>query len=388
MERYYPRLLEKSVRDSLERNPVTAILGPRQCGKSTLVKKLIEGRNDVTYLDLERPSDLAKLDDPEWFLRSQFGRLVCLDEIQRMPDLFPVLRSLVDENRKPGAYLLLGSASRDLIKQSSETLAGRISYKTLSPFLWEEVRAKVKPEDYLAKGGFPLSLLADSDEASYEWRIDFITTFLERDLLQFAGVSSTTMRRLWQMLAHSNGQALNLSKIGESLGVSHTTVRNYADLLEGTFMITQVRPWKGNTRKRLVKSPKIYLNDSGITSALLQLKNFEDISGHPVFSSLWESAVLMNIREQFPESELSWYRTNHGNEIDFLVSTRGRTVAVECKASVAPSLSKGFYKAAEDVEPHKIIVAAPVSDSYSMTEKVEVVSLKDLPGVIKNALIR
>ncbi|REL24487.1 ATP-binding protein [Rhodohalobacter sp. SW132] len=375
---YITRELEKEVRSSLLKNPVTAVLGPRQCGKSTLVKQIIKDLKDVIYLDLERPSDLQKLNDPEWFLSSQKEKLVCLDEIQRHPDLFPVIRSLVDEDRTPGRFLILGSASRDLIKQSSESLAGRISYKTLTPFLWSEISDRVTMEQYIARGGFPISLLSNEEPDSYEWRRDFISTFLERDLLQFAGFTSVTMRRLWQMLAHSNGQMLNLSSIGESLGVSHTTVRNYVDLLEHTFMVKQLHPWRGNTRKRLMKSPKVYLTDSGIIAALLQLNGFDQVAGHPVFGSLWESIVLMQLKAHFPNAEFSYYRTNHGNELDLILSFPNKIVAVECKATVAPSLTKGTYKAAEDVGPDRLFVAAPVDQGYPMNKDVEVVSLNEL----------
>lgn len=238
------------------------------------------------YLDLERPSDLAKLEDPEWFLGSQRDKLICIDEIQRIPELFPVIRSLVDQSGRNGQFLILGSASRDLIRQSSESLAGRITYKRLTPFLMDEVRGRVTTEQYLSRGGFPKSVLVN-DEASVEWRNDFITTFLERDLLQFAGFTPVTMRRLWTMLAHTNGQTVNASLLGSSLGISHTTVRTYIDVLEGTFMVRLLAPAQTNTGKRLVKSPKVYMTDTGITTALLRLRNFEQAAGHPVFGSLW-----------------------------------------------------------------------------------------------------
>ena len=378
MNRYIPRLLEQSVQESINKNPVTAILGPRQCGKSTMAKKLISNRSDVVFLDLERPSDLQKLEDPEWYFESQQEKLICLDEIQRKPDLFPLIRSLIDENRKPGRFLILGSASQELIRQSSESLAGRISYKTLTPFLWSEIRDNVTLEDYISRGGFPVSLFRDNNTDSYDWRRDFISTFLERDLLQFTGFSPVSMRRLWQMLAHTNGQILNLSKLGDSLGISHTSVRNYVDLLENTFMVKQLRPWVGNTKKRLVKTPKVYLSDSGITAALLQLNSFDQAAGHPVFGSLWESNVLMNIIGHIPDAQLSFYRTNHGNEIDIIVTHKNKTFAIECKATVAPSISKGFYKAVEDIQPDKQFIAAPVSKSYFMKKGIEVVSLSDL----------
>ena len=374
---YYKRILEDAVIDSLKRNPVTAVIGPRQCGKSTLVKQLIQNRENALYLDLERPSDLQKLDDAEWFLKSQTGKIVCLDEIQRKPDLFPLLRSLCDEDKRPGKYIILGSASRDLLRQSSETLAGRISYKNLSPFLWKEITAFYNIEDYLFKGGFPQSLLIADDESSLEWRQDFITTFLERDLLQFSGFLPQTMRRLWQMLAHYNGQTANFSALSSSLGVSHTTIRNYVDLLEGTFMVQVLKPWSGNTKKRLVKSPKIYVSDTGIVTALLQLKNFEQIAGHPGFGALWETLVLTNISAHLPHHDFSFYRSSHGAEIDIIISKGNHKIAVECKATVSPQLSSGNYAAIKEINPSKTIVVAPVYDSYEMREGITVVNLGD-----------
>jgi len=375
---YVPRYLEADIKSSVDKHPVTAILGPRQCGKSTMVKHIIKELDDVVYLDLERPSDLQKLNDPEWFLTSQSDKLICLDEIQRLPDLFPVIRSLVDEKRSPGRFLILGSASRDLLKQSSESLAGRISYKRLAPFLWSEISGHTTLEQYISRGGFPVSLLSSNDTDSYEWRLDFISTFLERDLLQFAGFTPVTMRRLWQMLAHSNGQILNLSRFGESLGISHTTVRHYVDLLEHTFMVRQLGPWEGNTKKRLVKSPKVYLTDSGIASALLQLNGFDQVTGHPVFGSLWESVVLMQLTAHFQHVKFSYYRTNHGHEIDLVLSFQDKTFAIECKATVAPSLTKGAHNAAEDIDPDHFFVAAPVTSGYPMTNGIDVVSLDEL----------
>ena len=300
---YIPRKIESEVRDGIASNPVTAVIGPRQCGKSTLVKNLIRGNPDVIYLDLERHSDLRKLDEPEWFFTSQKEKLICIDEIQRKPDLFPLIRSLTDEWGRNSRFLVLGSASRDLLKQSSETLAGRITYIRLTPFIWEEIKVNHSLEEYMVKGGFPRSLLNDFSR-SVRWREDFITTFLERDLLQWAGVSPLTMRRLWQMLAHNNGQTLNLSSLGGSLGVSQTTVRNYIDLLEATFMLKSVRPFYSNTGKRLVKSPKVCESDTGILAALLGLSDFADISGHPVYGSLWETMVLSNLAGELPASEI------------------------------------------------------------------------------------
>lgn len=375
---YLKRILEKEAIPSLEYFPVTAILGPRQCGKSTLVKHLLTEYEDTLFLDLEKDSDLEKLSDPEWFLGSRREKLICLDEIQRKPELFPLLRSLIDEDRRPGMYLILGSASRELIRQSSESLAGRISYHSLTPFLWDEVKEYTTIENYMAKGGFPLSLLTDSEKFSYDWRKNFITTFLERDLLQYAGFTPRTMRRLWQMLAHSNGQTVNYSSLGSSLGVSHTTIRNYLDLLEGTFMVYQVPPFEGNTKKRLIKAPKVYIADSGISLALLNLKNFEAAAGHPSFGALWETVVLSNLNGHFPRLDVMFYRTNHGIEIDFAVSDGTQTVAIECKASVSPKVTKGNYQAIEDIQPELTLVVSPIKQGYRMNPKMEIVSLEEM----------
>lgn len=381
---YYPRILEKEIKTSLKRNPVTVVVGPRQCGKSTLVKHLIAERDNTLYLDLERPSDLQKLDDAEWFLSSQRNKLVCMDEIQRKPDLFPLLRSLIDESRQDGMYIILGSASRDLLKQSSESLAGRISYKRLTPFLWKELAENFIIENYLSRGGFPLSLLSESENASYEWRQDFITTFLERDLLQFLGFVPLTMRRLWQMLAHYNGQTINYSALSASLGVSHTTIRNYIDLLEGAFMLFQLKAYYGNTKKRLVKSPKIYISDTGIVTALLQLRNFEQIAGHPGFGALWETLVLANIYGHFPDLDYSFYRTSHGAEIDIVVSNGKYQVAIECKATVSPKLSVGNYSALQEIRPNATYVVAPVEKSFPMSEGIDVLTLSELVDRVRD----
>lgn len=375
---YLPRLLESEVNHSLERNSATAILGPRQCGKSTLARHILSRFPDVLYLDLELPSDLQKLEDAEWFLSSQKERLVCLDEIQRKPELFPILRSLIDNTGRPGMYLILGSASRDLIKQSSESLAGRISYKRLTPFLWREVRQYTTIEKYLSRGGFPPSLLSKLDKDSFQWRRDFSQTFLERDLLQFSGFTSATMRRLWQMLAHHNGQTVNYSRLGESLGVSHTTIRRYIDLLESTFMLIQLPPYSGNTMKRLVKSPKIYLSDTGMTNVLLNLRNFEQAAGHPVFGSLWEAMVLTNLKGHYPSLEYSFYRSTRDAEVDIVLTDGKKVLAVECKASMSPDLTRGNFTALEDVKPAYTFVAAPVEESYPVRESVDVVSLDTL----------
>lgn len=379
---YIHRYIEPSILKSLQNFPVTVVTGPRQCGKSTLVKHLLDAYPESIYLDLERPSDLRKLEDAEWFLTSQKDKLICIDEVQRQPELFPLIRSLVDEWNRPGCFLILGSASRDLLKQSSESLAGRISYKRLTPFLWEELENDYSVERYFSSGAFPRSLLAEDNDISFEWRESFITTFLERDLLQWAGFTPTTMRRLWQMLAHVNGQTVNYSTLATSLGVTSTTVKNYIDLLAGTYMVEVIPPYISNLGKRLVKAPKIYISDSGTTAALLGLRSFVELSGHPAFGSIWEQIVLSNLKGLYPDAEFFYYRTTNGAEIDFVMKIHNSVFAIECKASYSPSLSKGNYLAIEDIAPKYTFIVTPSPDGWSMKERMDVVSLAELKNKI------
>ncbi|MDB4584198.1 ATP-binding protein, partial [Draconibacterium sp.] len=364
-------------------NPVTAIIGPRQSGKSTLAKKIIAERQSI-YLDLERPSDLQKLEDPEWFLTSQKGKLICLDEIQRKPDIFPLIRSLVDEWGGYGHFLVLGSASRDLLRQSSESLAGRIGYKALNPLTWDEIKLSYSIEDYLVRGGFPRSLLANNLKSSLEWREDFTMTFLERDLLQWAGFSTKTMRNLWQMLAHLNGQVINYSKISKSLNVSNVTIKNYVNLLESTFMVSLLPPYLKNTGKRIVKNPKLYLTDTGISNALLRIHDFDQLSGHPGIGSTWETLVLTNLKSHFPELDYSFYRTSNGAEIDIIIEYGLKRIVVECKASPAPALTKGNYIAITDINPVKSFVVAPIQSGWPLKPNIEIVSISQLIQQLKD----
>ena len=373
---YYQRFFEAVIEDSLNNFPVTAVTGPRQCGKSTLVKQLI--KENYVYLDLERPSDLAKLENAEWFLGAQKEKLICIDEIQRKPELFPLIRSLVDEWNRPGCFLILGSASRELLKQSSESLAGRISYKRLTPFLWNEIEGKHTIERYFSRGGFPRSLLASNNEASYQWRQDFIATFLERDILQWKGITPVAMGRLWRMLAHVNGQTINYSALASSLVISSVTVKNYIELLASTYMVEIISPWFSNLGKRLGKTPKVYIADSGIAAALLKLHSFEELSGHPVFGAVWEQIVITNLRGWYPDAEICYYRTSNGAEVDFVVSIDGRVYVIECKASFSPILSKGNYFAIEDIKPKHTFVVIPSAKGWPMKRGIDVVSLGEL----------
>jgi predicted AAA+ superfamily ATPase len=376
---YLERNSTASFQQSIENFPVTALIGPRQCGKSTLVKHVLQHLSlPSIFLDLERPSDLQKLDNAEWFFSSQKDKIICLDEVQRKPELFPLIRSLTDEWNRPACFVLLGSASRDLLKQSSESLAGRIVYKNLSPFLWTEVSALFSMEDFMLRGGFPRSLLARNDALSFEWRLSFISTFLERDLLQWLNFTPVTMQRLWRMLAHLNGQTVNYSRLGKALGVSNQTIRNYIDLLKGTFMLDVLEPYSANAGKRLVKAPKVYISDSGIAAALLNLSTFEELSGSPAIGAIWEQVVMQEIKGKFPEAECYFYRTAGGAEIDFLIRLKSKLFAVECKAGYSPTLSKGNHQSISDTKPDHCYVVFPGASGWSMKKGIDVVSLSEL----------
>lgn len=389
MHGYRKRNIEGLIAESIDNNPVVAILGPRQCGKSTLAKELLMKIENSVYLDLQRNSDLRRLDDPELFFQNTKDQLVCIDEIQLKPELFPVIRSIVDENNTNGQILILGSASRDLIKQSSETLAGRISYSELTPFTILEVENSFDEIRILwNRGGFPRSYLAKYDKISFNWRNDFIRSFLERDIPQFGNQDQVTaVGRLWSMIAHIHGQILNLSKIGDSLGVSHTTVRNYIELLEQTFMVRTLKPYETNLKKRLVKSPKIYIRDTGILHALLDITDFNNLLGHIVFGSSWEGFVIENVLAELPDCKGYFYRTAAGAEIDLILERGSKKVGVECKSSMAPNISKGFYSSLEDLQIEEGYIVAPVKDSYPVKKNVFVVSLPEFINKMKKKFL-
>lgn len=370
---YIERTLEQKVMTGLRRSPVVALVGPRQCGKSTLAKRLQSRIPGSLHLDLENPRDLAKLDDPAFFLGRNRGGLVCIDEVQRKPELFPVLRYLCDEWGGNGHFLVLGSASRDLLRQSSETLAGRIEYLRLTPFLLDETGDEPW-ERYLFRGGFPRAWLAKSDEDARAWLDSFVMTFLERDLSFWREFVPEAMRRLWRMLAHDNGQTVNFTRLASALGVSDATVRRYVDLLSETFMADIVPPFAANLKKRLVKSPKVYLADTGITCALLGIASFDDAFSHPGYGALWEQLVLTNIRGHFQNADVSFFRTADGAEIDFVVSQSGRTVAVECKTSSAPTVGKGTHIALDDIAPDAAFLIAPVPEPYPLDRRITVIN--------------
>lgn len=379
MHSYIRRHIEKELKEYFDIFPVVAILGPRQCGKSTLAKHIIGENADFIYLDLEKPSDLRKLEDPELFFQVNSSKKVCIDEIQLRPDIFPVLRGIIDEKRENGRILILGSASKDLLKQSSETLAGRIGYLELSPFIQTELLKHSKYEFNLLwlKGGFPDSYLQTSIKKSAVWRQSFIKTFIERDIPQLGlNIPTLTSRRFLTLCAHNQGQILNRSKLGASLGVSYHTIQNYLDFLEQIFVLRVLPPFEPNIKKRLIKSPKVYIRDSGILHSLLDIEDFNYLLGHPVFGASWEGFAIENILTILSEWEAFFYRTSSGNEIDLILKKGSRMVAVEFKATTTPSLTKGFYMAIDELEIKEVYVIAIVKETYPIKKGVMITNLE------------
>lgn len=359
-------------------------MGPRQCGKSTLARHLLKKQENVLFLDLELPSDLRKLEDPEFFLREHADRLVCIDEIQQRPDLFPILRAMVDLDRRPGRFLILGSASRDLIRRGGETLAGRIHYLELTPFVWTELqtgaeRKKWNFKNHWWRGGFPPAFLTDDEVQSAAWLRDLIQDYLSRDIPQFGfSIPAPTMRRFWQMLAHYHGGLLNTSKLGQSFDVSHKTVRKYLAIMEETFMVRVLQPLEINLKKRLVKSPKVYLRDSGLLHTLLEIETPIDLYGHPAFGASWEGWGLEQIITAMPLWQPSFYRSSSGEEIDLIMDKGRRRLAFEFKASLSPHLSRGFSGTLEGLQPEKTWVVCPMTEpGYPLRPKVRVVGINE-----------
>lgn len=374
------------VEASLASFPAVVLLGPRQAGKTTLAREIANTHAASIYLDLERPSDLAKLTDPELFLSRYAEHLVVLDEIQRQPELFPVLRALIDEQRLPGRFLLLGSASPQLLRQASESLAGRVRFHELAPFDVSEINPTHRQlQDFWLRGGYPLSWLAQSDTASFVWRESFIATHLERDIPSFGiRIPSTTLHRFWQMLAHLHGQLWNASRLAASFGVSAPTVQHYLDILEATYMLRRLPPLHANLGKRLVKSPKVYLRDSGLLHALLSIRNLNDLAGHPIVGASWEGWVLEQIAQLLePSWQLSFYRTAAGAEMDVVAERGNRKIGFEIKFSSAPTLSKGFWSALSDLQLEQAYIVAPVEKGYPLAANVEVVPAIQLATVLR-----
>lgn len=386
------RKVSIEILELLEEFPAVAVLGPRQVGKTTLSEEIAERLDkDYIYLDLESPIDQAKLNEPEAYFELHKGKLIILDEIQRVPEFFAVLRGVIDRRRKEGfrtgQFLVLGSASLDLLKQSSETLAGRIAYKELSGFTALEIDMNsLQEQDQLwLRGGFPDSYLAKSDESSLRWRLNFISTYLERDVPQFGPrIPAVTLRRLWTMLAHNQGGQVNIAQLGANLDVTAPTAKRYLELLEDLLLIRSLRPWSGNIGKRLVKSPKIYIRDSGIVHALLQIKILEDILSHPVLGASWEGFVMENLLSCLPVGITPWfYRTSAGAEIDLVIEISPKEVyAIEIKRSMSPALSKGFYLGSEDIGASKRYIVYPGAESFPVAKDVLALPLSEMMKVI------
>lgn len=379
------RLAEADIRDGLARQAAVAIIGPRQVGKTTLAHEIAEGVPSV-YLDLESPQDRARLQEPELYFEQQAGKLVILDEIHRVPDLFQPLRGVIDRSRRAGRrtglFLVLGSASIDLLRQSGETLAGRIAYVNLTPVTALEVDPDRRSQERLwLRGGFPDSLLAGSDKDSFAYRRDLVRTYLERDVPQFGPrIPAETLHRLWTMLAHNQGQLLNASRLAASLDVSSPTVSRYIDLLADLLLVRRLPPLVGNAGKRLVKSPKVFVRDSGFVHSLLSLPTLNDVLGHPVAGSSWEGFVIETLIAAAPDASASFYRTAAGAEVDLVLDLGGRQGrwAIEIKRSASPSISKGLHNAIADLKPSRTFIVHAGEDSFPLSDGVEAIGLSAL----------
>ena len=356
--------LQKRLKELLKDYPAVAILGARQVGKSTLAKQTLKTFKEAVYLDLQLPRELNKLSDSEAFFDLHKKNLLCLDEIQYKPDLFPILRGVIDQRKKNRQFLVLGSASRDLIRQSSETLAGRIAFLNITPFSVPEIGIKKFHQHWL-RGGYPLSFLSRNDKTSLEWRYNYIRTFLERDIPQLGfNIPAQSLERFWKILSHSQGQILNNSKFGEILGKSSYIIKNYTDILEQTFTLRTLKPYIKNVKKRLIKSPKVYIRDTGLLHAHLNIETMDELFGHPIYGASFESYVVENVCSHLSNWNHYFYRTRSGAELDLVLEKAGKIIAIEIKASTSPKLSKGFWEAAKDVKPSKKYIIAPVKESY------------------------
>ncbi len=382
------RLLTPELIDALTHSPAVALLGPRQAGKTTLALSVGEKLGAI-YLDLESETDRTKLASPELYLADHAGKLVIIDEVHRAPGLFPILRGLIDRHRRAGRragqFLLLGSASLDLLKQSGETLAGRIIYLELPPLQVLETRDLPRDRLWL-RGGFPESLLAANETRSLRWRQDFIRTYLERDVAQFGPrIAAATLRRFWTMLAHHQGGMINVAQFARNLGVDGKTAASYLDLLDDLLLVRRLLPWHVNIGKRLVKSPKVFVRDSGILHALLGIADKETLLAHPVLGQSWEGYVVENLLACAPQGgDAHFYRSSSGAEIDLLLTRPGgKQWAVEIKRSLAPKLERGFHAACADLAPARKFVVYPGTERYRLAADIEAISLADLAALLR-----
>src|ERR1022692_1241930 len=375
---YYPLVIDRKadvtlVRAALRRSRVVALLGPRQCGKTTLARKFVSP-DSLNYFDLEEPQSLARLTEPDTALRP-LEKLVVIDEIQRRPDLFPLLRVLADRTPLPARFLILGSASPDLLRQSSESLAGRLETVSLEGFRLSDLGAAAQSRHWL-RGGFPLAYTPRREPDSVSWRRQFLQTFLERDIPQFGiEIPAAALRRFWNMVAHCHGQIWNAAELARAMAMSESTVRRYLDLMAGVFMVRQLPPWFENLGKRQVKSPKVYVRDSGLLHSLLGITNRLDLENHPKVGASWEGYAVEEVLKSFRPDEAYYWATYNGAELDLLLFKDGRRIGIECKRADAPVLTPSMRTALTDLRLDHLYVLYPGDKTYSLGKKVEVVPL-------------
>ena len=365
-----------AIKTALARSPVVVLTGPRQCGKTTLARKLLH-EDSLNYFDLEDPVSLARLDEPMTALRPLTG-LVVIDEVQRFPDLFPVLRVLADRRSTPARFLILGSASGELLRQSSESLAGRVEHIAIGGFTIVETGA-TKRQTLWRRGGFPLAYLARSEADCLAWRKQFIQTLLERDLPQWGvRVPAIALRRFWTMLAHYHGQTWNAAEPARALGVNESTTRRYLDLLTDALMIRQLQPWHANLRKRQVRSPKLFVRDSGLLHQLLGIDSEKALASHPKLGASWEGFVIEQILALEPHDEAAFWATHQGAEMDLILRRGDRLLGVECKRADAPRMTPSIRIALEDLGLERVVVVYPGDTRYAISDRVEAVPVAAL----------
>lgn len=370
-----------AIQKALKRSRIVVLLGPRQCGKTTLARQFVPV-DSLNYFDLEDPSDLTRLNEPMTALRNLKG-IIVIDEIQRRPDLFPILRVLADRQPLPARFLILGSAAPGLLRQSSETLAGRLETINISGLTLGDVGMK-RHEQHWLRGGLPLSFLAKNESDSLAWRKNFIQTFLERDIPQFGiGVAAPTLLRFWSMLAHFSGQIWNAAEPARSLGVSETAVRRYLDILEGVFIVQQLKPWHENLKKRQVKSPKIYLRDSGLLHQMLGIRTMTDLLLHPKCGGSWEGYIITEILAVTEPDDAFYWATHAGAELDLMLLKGNKRIGVEIKRADAPGITPSMRTAISDLGLNKLFVIYPGPKRYTLSRNIEVLPITDLPDLLK-----
>lgn len=363
------------VQAALRRSRVVALVGPRQCGKTTLARQFVPP-DSLNYFDLEDPASLARLTEPETALRG-LNKLVVIDEVQRRPELFPLLRVLADRKPLPARFLILGSASPELIRQSSETLAGRLETVALEGFRLSDLGAAAQTRHW-TRGGFPLSYIARTEADSLAWRRQFLQTFLERDMPQLGiTIPAVSLRRFWSMVAHYHGQIWNARELAQALAIGESTVRRYLDLMTGVFMVRQLPPWFENLGKRQVKAPKVYVRDTGLLHALLSIANQRDLEHHPKIGASWEGYAVEEVLKSFRPDEAYFWATHNGAELDLLLFKKGRRIGVECKRADAPTLTPSMRIALHDLKLDHLYVLYPGDRAYPLARNVEVMPLAE-----------